>query len=1218
MQTGLLAFAIVLIVALVAAIAGPHLVDWTTYRPQFERELSRVLGTDVRIDGDLDARLLPSPSLSLRGLSLGDQQSGAGARAARLDIEFHLGSLLRGEWRAARLALRDVDATVAIGGDGSVGVMGAGAIDLAGVAVDRLEANGRVTARDTRSGNAATFDDVYFVGELRAASSSLRGEGKARKGARDVSYRISLAPTPDQEGTRLRASFDSPGSAAGPPLIGEAEGVFRAAQGPQFDGQVTLARPVTLDKAREGAAGIDAPWRVRAHARGDSAKLRLENLELHYGAEDSGLKLTGIADVTWGAQPRAQAVLSARQIDLDRLLARSDDPATPAQRLTRLARSMAGFAPPMPVALSASVDVAQIGARPVRGIGFDALVDARGWTIDKLELQAPGATQASLSGRLSQDASDAQFNGALAIDSADVAGLVAWLRGGESIFEAGLPFRANAQVSLAPERIAVENLSGRFRGAQVSGAVVLSGRPPADSKAAFAEADVRLEADDLDLAALGGAVRGAGMDFDTRPQRIAVDLRLARAQWRETRARDVVLRGALSKSEIVVDRLMVADAGGLALDGSGRVDFDRATGGIALHARAARMENVVRFLTPVVPEAAGRLGRVVGGDSPLNAVLTLGVARRGEEAQHASLALEADAAPLKARLRFQAKLPHDRADLLSPSSWQTVPLSAEGEVEARSTSAMLTMLGLEPLIGGGDGVARLTGSVERLAERPLQLRAELAGEGVRASVSGTASTAKGLAANLKLDVADANIAPLVGSSEAVPAILAARADLSDGALALRELDATIAGTRLRGRLTVGDVFGTPDVEGDVGAEHLSLGPLLAALTGAPRGGDTWSKEPFGAGLAGGWRGRIGFAALSADLGGLTARGLRGILRADGDGLHVEDLAGQAAGGAWQGRLDLRRTDTLQVNGAIRLDAVEAAQWPLVRDAMTSGRISAEADFSSAGRSPAALIGSVSGSLNARLSGAQFAALNPRVFAETIALADAMPRIDDARIAEVVRRSLASGDLAVPDAKISLDLRAGRVHANAVEIATPQANVTVNGSYVLTTGAFDARLRLEARDAPDVPGVGAPVVAVTLKGKGEAFAREVDSAAFTAWLTVRAVDRETRRLEALEKERATRAPPPAPSSENSSPTEPPPSTASAPPAAEKPPAAPDIAAPAPIATTEPGVSPQQSEPPQEVPPPPQKPKPRPQAQRAAPKPPPLPPPIELRPAPGLFR
>ncbi len=96
MQTTLLGLAIALILALIAALVGPYFIDWNQFRAQFEAEAARVVGAPVRVDGALDARLLPTPTLRLRSVTIGGANDPGRLRADKLDVEFSLGSLRRG------------------------------------------------------------------------------------------------------------------------------------------------------------------------------------------------------------------------------------------------------------------------------------------------------------------------------------------------------------------------------------------------------------------------------------------------------------------------------------------------------------------------------------------------------------------------------------------------------------------------------------------------------------------------------------------------------------------------------------------------------------------------------------------------------------------------------------------------------------------------------------------------------------------------------------------------------------------------------------------------------------------------------------------------------------------------------------------------------------------------------------------------------------------
>ena len=100
MQTTLLGIAIALILALLAALVGPHFVHWNDHRAFFEAEASRLVGIKVRVGGDIDAALLPFPSVTLRAIAIGPAGEASRLRARSLRIE--LGARAADARRAAR------------------------------------------------------------------------------------------------------------------------------------------------------------------------------------------------------------------------------------------------------------------------------------------------------------------------------------------------------------------------------------------------------------------------------------------------------------------------------------------------------------------------------------------------------------------------------------------------------------------------------------------------------------------------------------------------------------------------------------------------------------------------------------------------------------------------------------------------------------------------------------------------------------------------------------------------------------------------------------------------------------------------------------------------------------------------------------------------------------------------------------------------------------
>ena len=177
-QTTLLGLAIALIVALMAALIGPYFIDWNQFRPQFEAEATRVLGAPVRVGGQLDARLLPTPSLRLRSVVVGGANDLGRVRADKLDVEFSLGSLMRGEWRATELTINGMALDLGLDPQGRIDwPASTGKFSLGTLAIDRLNLTGRVALHDAASRSTLELNDIAFSGDVRSLAGAVRGDG---------------------------------------------------------------------------------------------------------------------------------------------------------------------------------------------------------------------------------------------------------------------------------------------------------------------------------------------------------------------------------------------------------------------------------------------------------------------------------------------------------------------------------------------------------------------------------------------------------------------------------------------------------------------------------------------------------------------------------------------------------------------------------------------------------------------------------------------------------------------------------------------------------------------------------------------------------------------------------------------------------------------------------------------------------------------------------
>ena len=271
MQATLLSIAIALILALVAALVGPHFVDWNKYRAEFETQASRMTGLQVRVAGPIDARLLPTPSLNLSRIDIARRDEVGSLRARRLSIEFSLGSLARGEFKATDVILEGAEITIALDRNGrlewpapSVG------FDPEAISIERLDIrDSRALLADAASGYGVVLDKFDFKGELRTLSGPVKGQGSFYADGQHYPYRIAASRVGDE---RLRVRFNI--DPIDRPLTVDTEGFLSIENGaPRFVGSVDPRASADAGAGRIAgrdprALAPDRKDRRQQHARG--------------------------------------------------------------------------------------------------------------------------------------------------------------------------------------------------------------------------------------------------------------------------------------------------------------------------------------------------------------------------------------------------------------------------------------------------------------------------------------------------------------------------------------------------------------------------------------------------------------------------------------------------------------------------------------------------------------------------------------------------------------------------------------------------------------------------------------------------------------------------------------------------------------------------------------------------------------------------------------
>jgi uncharacterized protein involved in outer membrane biogenesis len=1118
-QTTLLGLAIAFIIALIAALVGPHFIDWSQFRPQFEAEASRVIGARVRVGGALDARLLPTPSLLLRSVVVGGADDLGKVRADKLDVEFSLGSLMRGEWRADELTINGMALDLGLDAQGRIDwPASTGTFNLGSLAIDRLNLTGRVALHDAASRGVLELKDIAFSGDVRSLAGSVRGDGNFMLSGNRYPFRVSSGQSADSTGTRVHLAVD-PGARA---LSVDLDGVLSFdARAPRFDGAVILTGPA----GKTGAAIGDAPWRVSAKLKADPAAARLEALEASYGADETALKFSGAAEARFGASPLLRAVLSAKQLDADKLLARDNNAAEPTRLLPGL-RNLVAAIPPASLATQIAVSAEQImlGGRPIQNLAADLRGDAQSWTIDRLEFRAPGTTRVALNGAIAQAGPTASFSGALSVDSSDPNTLAGWLQGrSEIVYRNQKPLRASGSLNVASDRIAIEGLKAEIDGGAVEGRIAVSDRTAGGGS----RVEAALKADRLDLDSATAFMRSLAGPQPEWPDEAQLSLDIGRAVSAGQELRPLLAKLSYGPKTISLDQLKIGDAGGVMMEGAGSFDRANTTGKLNLNASTASFTQLMALIAPAAPAVAARLN-------------AMPPARPG--AARLKLSLDLDKNPDHAdRARARAVLDLDTPDVKGATTITATPVIAavrgidldalahseiaiESKLSSEQGRSLLILLGLDRAFAAGDGPAQFEATATGMWRAPLRLKARLSGAGLDAEAQGTAEPwASEPKSVVNLAVRRANLAPLFdfapSSLLAQNISLSSRLTLAGSKLTFDDMDAVVGGSRIRGRvaLTLGD---EKAIDGEVGMDTLDLASAFGLAIGAA-GRDP--SEPLGRGLLQGWRGRLAFQALRGTLpGGAELRPISGTIKGDGQSFTFDGLKGSIGGGEATAGVEAKQSSGgVALNARLLLSGVDGAALRYRALAMPAGRASMQMTLASLGRSASALAGALSGSGSLTLESARIAGLNPGAFDAAIRASDNGQATDDIKLRQIVEAALSSGALSVASAQIPFDIKEGRLRVGTTTLDADGARAIVSGGYDIAADQTDIRAALTSTAAGSA--VSRPEIQLFAVGSPDALDRTVDVAALSSWLGLRAIERETRRLDSIER---GEAPPPA--------------------------------------------------------------------------------------------
>jgi large subunit ribosomal protein L24 len=248
----------------------------------------------------------------------------------------------------------------------------------------------------------------------------------------------------------------------------------------------------------------------------------------------------------------------------------------------------------------------------------------------------------------------------------------------------------------------------------------------------------------------------------------------------------------------------------------------------------------------------------------------------------------------------------------------------------------------------------------------------------------------------------------------------------------------------------------------------------------------------------------------------------GVVKSDGQSLSFDAIKGKIGGGEVTASMDAKPgANGIALNASVQFSGVDGTALRYRNLTMPAGRASMQMTLTSQGRSASALAGALSGSGTLTLEAARISGLDPRAFEVAVRANDSGQAKDDVRLKQIVEAALPAGALAVPSAQIPFTVRDGRLRVGATTLDGNGVRATVSGGYDIAADQADIRAALSLTMT-----TGRPEIQLLAVGTPDALSRSVDVAPLSSWLAVRAIDHETRRLDAIERgEPPPAAPPP---------------------------------------------------------------------------------------------
>ncbi|MFK0384483.1 AsmA-like C-terminal region-containing protein [Agrobacterium sp. NPDC090273] len=1121
-----------LVVALFSALLIPYFIDWTDFRRDFEDQASRIVGKKVVVHGPVEARLLPFPSVTLHDVRAGTDADGSPLiQIARFSMDAELAPFLSGEARIFDMRIEEPKARVRLLKDGTLDWMRGSRAEIPArtVVLESVEIEGgQIEFIDEQSGRNRIVTGLNADMSANSLIGPWKAEGHATVDGYSGSFSLSSSE-PDHAagrmGLRLRIMPNDH------PVEIDLDGAVSAALGkPVYSGSFSFLFRQDEKQKQEAAQSIFSAPRTRGNFELTNESVRIPSYRMELGGSENPYIVTGQATLDTGAKPEFLLTADGQQIDVGRFAPPSVQtgktsrmPTTSVrQRIEAFAAMVARIpVPPVPGKASISLPALVSDDTTIRDIRLDVRPDGDGWQIVNAVATLPGRTQLEAKGSLALTGGPA-FNGNLLVASNQPSGLANWLSGSVD------PAIRQLNAAGFSSDVSLTTLHQRFANLELAiGDASLKGELDRRSDGKTSNLSVDLSGNEIDvdaLKALGSLVLGDQVGSSVLDHRIEAKFKADRFNMAGVAANHVQTAFTLAGGVLSLDNLTAGDVAGAEVRARGQLQGSllkyAGKGTVNLH--AADMQPFFAMLQQKLPNHP-LLNRLAASASwYANSDLAVDVSVNSENGG-ANVAVSGTVNG--SRLSAVAKMP----DFLSITD--DTAMTLEAVLKNQSTAILFGQAGLDPLPFDADGEGllsvKLNGTLGSAAQTDIRFSTE------RTHFSANGSFALGPAdfgngeADLALESADiepylimnAVGLPQLGGGMALKA--GAKVAVDAEKVVLSSINGQAGGNPVSGNLTL-QRNAPHSITGDLSVKNADLawfgdaiyGPVIDPETGA------LNAKPLAMAAFPDLDASVAFKAENFDAGPFGAiTGLSATLSQKSGTFSMDDVSGAFLGGKVSGRLAMSTGEgagIFRTKIAVTDADPQSILWTNANGPVATARVAVDLTAESTGKSVGEILKSAGGSGEIRTTGLVVKGLNPAAFQPILQAADALqPPIDAAKVRPLVDQTVWQGEIPLGDVSLPFSLSGGALRFSNIRVEQPQ--VTLSGEATIDLAAQGLKSDLDMLFNPGTEALAGaePSIRLSYAGALAAPALTTDVAGLTGYLSLRAFERERRRVEAMQ-------------------------------------------------------------------------------------------------------